>query len=978
MNSTVLVSKNQTKSTKTAKTGQGRCIDKADVLRAARGKEIEILVNVAGIPRELLDPSRGHPCPKCGGVDRFRLVDGEAGAARCNQCNPKKCGSYLQVIMWMLGVDFPTALRLVAEYLGLDSTPTTRPAAAKAKPSSGRAGSQPQQSQPPAKPAKPPNPKALELRTWNDTLATLFASKFKPISIDGLKRAHAVMAKHYGQEVVAFPAWGPDLDSQQPIGWAMRRRDGKIFSWKLKDGTQKQAKVKLLYESKNGGICCPDQVRQAETLLVLAGVSDAAAALSLDELPQNWAAWSDSCGELPNPSESLLTNAKDRAVVVVFDSDTTGRTNAGKFANALAAVAKSVKVIDLFPGRASDASGEPKDFRDWLTNGGTATELVAMVEAAAEWEVTELPQKKSKGIEGEKSVLLTLDEHLAATRVIGLLADLDGENEVYQRGGKLVGIVPVIDPDLPPGLKKIKTLEVPTIRERITLAAELFQKVKVGEDFEHRQVPPPKWLVDAVATRGHYPEIKPLAGLIQAPTIRPDGSILQTPGYDRQTGLHYSPLHDFPTVPEFPTREDVVSAAAELVDPFRDFPFAANSGEQSAGESTEAASEPNANENRAAAIAMALTMIGRPCVDGCCPMMVVTGNNRGAGKTKIVDLASMIAYGRPAARERYSPDPEEMGKKITTIAMDARPAVNFDNATGQIGCPALDSAVTAITWRDRILGKTKSMEEVPFKTILITTGNNLTFGSDLARRILTIRLNCQQENPEDRQDFKYPNLLEHVKAIRPRLAVAALTILRGYFSAGCPLANDGTWGSFESWTRVIRGAVVWAGLGDPLNARNEAREQDATATTLGMLIGGLIEAGADQGVGLTAAEICEFSLNVLNPAPSLTAALNEICGYRINPKTIGKHLSQFRERVFDGKKIACYKGRANLNYWRVVSVVTLVSVANPSLCVRGNSNSSIDATCNPYRERGETYPANSPNQPDQDGQSFFFDDFDPV
>ena len=92
-------------------------LQKNEIKQTARGREIEILQNVAGIPLELLDGEH-HPCPRCGGKDRFRLVDKEAGAVLCNQCFRKKNGDFIAAVQWALDITFPDALEVIAEYLG--------------------------------------------------------------------------------------------------------------------------------------------------------------------------------------------------------------------------------------------------------------------------------------------------------------------------------------------------------------------------------------------------------------------------------------------------------------------------------------------------------------------------------------------------------------------------------------------------------------------------------------------------------------------------------------------------------------------------------------------------------------------------------------------------------------------------------------------------------------------------------------------
>ncbi|MEM8494352.1 MAG: primase-helicase zinc-binding domain-containing protein [Planctomycetota bacterium] len=72
------------------RTGRGH-LDAAEVKAAATCRWREILTSVAGIPGDLLD-GRNHPCPRCGGTDRFRLIDADAGAVFCNQCFRERNG----------------------------------------------------------------------------------------------------------------------------------------------------------------------------------------------------------------------------------------------------------------------------------------------------------------------------------------------------------------------------------------------------------------------------------------------------------------------------------------------------------------------------------------------------------------------------------------------------------------------------------------------------------------------------------------------------------------------------------------------------------------------------------------------------------------------------------------------------------------------------------------------------------------------
>ena len=199
-------------------------------------------------------------------------------------------------------------------------------------------------------------------------------------------------------------------------------------------------------------------------------------------------------------------------------------------------------------------------------------------------------------------------------------------------------------------------------------------------------------------------------------------------------------------------------------------------------------------------------------------MFLIDANVRAAGKGKLADTISLIVWGREFARSAYTHDDEEMRKLILAIALEGAQAVLLDNLAGNLGTPALDAALTSVTWEGRILGKTQK----PMLPLLATwygTGNNVALVGDTGRRVCHIRLESPDENPEQKADFKHGELLEWVRENRGRLLAAALTILSAYWRAGRPKMHLKPWGSYESWTATIRNAVVWVGMKDPGDTR---------------------------------------------------------------------------------------------------------------------------------------------------------------
>ena len=101
---------------------KGRTLNAAPVKAAAAGRWLKILP-AAGIAAELLD-GRGHPCPKCGGTDRFAAMKdvAERGAVLCRGCFPKGGGDGLAAVQWIRDIDFPAAVRFVADLLNISPT----------------------------------------------------------------------------------------------------------------------------------------------------------------------------------------------------------------------------------------------------------------------------------------------------------------------------------------------------------------------------------------------------------------------------------------------------------------------------------------------------------------------------------------------------------------------------------------------------------------------------------------------------------------------------------------------------------------------------------------------------------------------------------------------------------------------------------------------------------------------------------------
>jgi len=324
------------------------------------------------------------------------------------------------------------------------------------------------------------------------------------------------------------------------------------------------------------------------------------------------------------------------------------------------------------------------------------------------------------------------------------------------------------------------------------------------------KVTPPLAVARDILSLGVWPKFKPLAGIIEAPALRVDGTIIDVPGYDPQTRLVYrpGPNLDGLRIPEHPTSEDVKTAVA-LIDDILEFPFV----------------DP---ASRAGTFALLLTPTVLPAT-GPAPLALIDGTDAGSGKTKIAAITGIIATGREPGLGALPTNEDEVEKRIATLLAEGANLIVFDNVDAVIHSPSLALALTARTFSGRVLGRSERIE-APNAACWVATGNNLTTGGDIQRRCHHIRLEPKVDKPWQRTSFRHPELEEYVKAHRSTLLGALLTLARAWFSAGCPpAARPPIIGGFTGWASTIAGILEHAGIegfGENLNALYETSDAE--------------------------------------------------------------------------------------------------------------------------------------------------------
>jgi hypothetical protein len=584
-----------------------------------------------------------------------------------------------------------------------------------------------------------------------------------------------------------------------------------------------------------------------------------------------------------------------RPAYVAFDSDIPDKIEAAygewHLCETLRRKGARVRVIRL-PNGPPGADGKPTKMGldDFLVVHGTAA-FQKLIDTAADPQPPRDPRPK---------ILWHADEHRPTYEVVRALSS---DRSIYQRGGSLVTVETnarapdSVNETVAP---RIEEMTLSKIRLRVTESCRIMSRKENEGKIVEFQIHPPPDLIKNVAALRSWDGIRPLEGVVRAPVLFADGRVLQTPGYDKRSGLLYLPGNDYPPVPTSVSREQAIQSANLLLDVVKDFPFA----------------KPM---HRSAWLAGVLSMVGRFAFRGNCPLFLCDANVRASGKGLLIDVACVIALGCMPAKFANVTDDDEMRKLLLGIVKAAERVAVLDNIVGTFGTAALDAALTTPIFKGRHLCTHQNLE-FPMTTVFWGSGNNVVTANDTSRRVSHIRLESRLENPEDRDDMTVKELVKHVEGRREELLAAAITLLVGYIQAGRPKHGLKPWGSFEGWSALIREALVWCDLTDPGLARlgrEPGGDKDADA------LRGLIECWKEldptEG-GITVAEMVKRLKDRPEAYPIARGVLTDLFGS--DEKTWNKvsyKLRSFAGRTAGGKFFEGSDSQGGAKRWKLCS-----------------------------------------------------------
>jgi Bifunctional DNA primase/polymerase, N-terminal/Primase C terminal 1 (PriCT-1) len=295
------------------------------------------------------------------------------------------------------------------------------------------------------------------------------------------------------------------------------------------------------------------------------------------------------------------------------------------------------------------------------------------------------------------------------------------------------------------------------------------------------------------------------------------------------------------------------------------------------------------------------------------PMHCVSAPTQSCGKTRLVQAICAAVTGTQPTIVTYD-GVEEFAKHIPVLLGKGDSAICIDNIIMAVNNAKLAAMLTQeYAFNNRILGKSEDVT-VENVSVLFATGVNLQLSGDMPTRCLMVRIQPEDERPEERR-FPFDQI-DLARELFPRATISIKSVLRAHQMQGFPgekLLKRAS--RFPMWDKRVRAAIVWAGYADPIITQDAIRSDDPTrneSTRLLWILRGKFKDDPFQTRDLS------FKIS-----SEETDDLKQITGHRdseaLNLKKVGKYFSaHLRDRWFDGiRLVKTNKNQNGRQEWRI-------------------------------------------------------------
>ena len=305
----------------------------AKLFESCKGNWERIFSDIAKWDKELMN-KKHQPCPRCGGKDRFRVMDdfNDTGGLICNKCTIEVIPNGIKALAWALDQDEKYVKSVLAERFKV------------------RRG----------------RPKNFEVTDWTPNLVNYFVASRPGVTEEAMRLAGVTSAKYHGKPVFAFPIYGQAgtvsghvvMDAMGGQMWSPR---GNCKILTVEGSTSGLVNKHAFERLKLGGV--------VKKVWKVEGVPDMLAMQGLipPDKRDTEVVVTNSGGCMENPKWMAQVLSQVDEVVVVGDRDKPGVLGADKWSREIVlAGGKHVTICEL-PYEVEENHG--KDLRDWIASG---------------------------------------------------------------------------------------------------------------------------------------------------------------------------------------------------------------------------------------------------------------------------------------------------------------------------------------------------------------------------------------------------------------------------------------------------------------------------------------------------------------------------------------------------------------------------------------------------------------------------------
>lgn len=361
------------------------------------------------------------------------------------------------------------------------------------------------------------------------------------------------------------------------------------------------------------------------------------------------------------------------------------------------------------------------------------------------------------------------------------------EPAIFQRSGGLVAVH--YNGDCDPSLRVLETISLRQLIDRCCM----FVRRTVADGVVNNA---PTDVSDSVIKKVlMYPEFPfpNLTEITTVPGMRKDGTVCQTPGFDKASGrLSFFSVEDLRLVSDKPSKEELDEAVCLVNKMLAGFPF-------------------EEDGSRANAVGMLITPFVRSMHKGLVPLHCVSARTKGTGKSKLCEVCISVR-GKDSPEGYAIPEKtEELNKTVQTAVLSGDDCILLDNLDAPLNSGGMCAILTMPTLKFRILGGHREVA-IPNQFLFMVTGNNIQVLGDMGRRVQSVNMDAGVADPWNRSfSMELPDWTVENRA---SVVWALLTLVRSWVVAGSPVADSlgfGKGDTYGKWARVVGSVVSYAG-----------------------------------------------------------------------------------------------------------------------------------------------------------------------